>query len=107
MEGTQTRNVWRGMWLLLITAVLAGLGLVAWFWWQTPRAVREATPASSPISQQEVVNIFRKAAQEAPATTREACLREKLGPERYAVIRLSPQSMTPEERFQTLSCPRE
>lgn len=64
-------------------------------------AKRATTPAA-----ENVVEVFRKAARP-PASqddARQACIKEKLGAERYAALALNPNAATAEDQFKILPC---
>ncbi|TSC71670.1 MAG: hypothetical protein G01um101438_975 [Parcubacteria group bacterium Gr01-1014_38] len=94
--------------LLLVLLTVAVVGLAVWMSIGGSRVSRSpADSTAPPIPQQEVVGFFRKAAQERASAARQDCMREKLGPERYAAVTLSPQSTTTEEQFTLLPCYRQ
>ena len=94
--------------LLLTLLTVAVVGLAVWMITRGSRVARgPADRTASPIPQQEVVDVFRKAAQGRASAARQDCIREKLGPERYAAATLSPQSITVEEQFTLLPCYRQ
>lgn len=66
-----------------------------------PDAKRATTPAA-----ENIVEVFRKAAQPQAGQedARQACIKEKLGPERYAALSLNPSAATSEDQFKILAC---
>ena len=93
--------------LLLVVAVLL-LAIAVWFGrGRLPAGTRFLSlPSATPATPEtRVVDIFRKAAQGTRAgTEKENCIRERLGPERYAAISLNPGVTTPEDQFKILPC---
>lgn len=68
---------------------------------ERPGAKRATTPAT-----ENIVEVFRKAAQPpvGQADARQACVRGKLGAERYAALSLNPNAATAEDQFKILPC---
>lgn len=62
------------------------------------------TPSPPRAAAGTVVEVFRQAARQGGDTEREACLKAKLGPERYAALALNPNSATTEDQFKVLPC---
>lgn len=92
--------------LVVLAAFVFGglLGYAAGIQRSRPPAPRAAP---SPAAAAEVAGLFRAAAQKDQAareTARQTCLREKLGPERYAALVLNPSAATPADQFRILPC---
>lgn len=65
----------------------------------------ESAPPKQRAAAGNVAEVFRQAARQSGNTTRQDCLQEKLGPERYAALVLNPNAATTEDQFKILPCP--
>lgn len=88
--------------ILLILASLVVGGIIGYVGGR--RAAQQVVTAPSPSPRAEAVtDLFRSAARDA-AAKKAACLREKLGAERYAIIALNPNAATAEDQLKGLPC---
>lgn len=88
--------------LAIAIALVAGLA-VGFAVGKRQAAGPSESAGSLPQSAQNVVDVFRNAGQR-DDTARQACLKEKLGAERYAALVLNPNAVTTEDQFKVLAC---
>lgn len=91
----------------LIVAVVAAL-LVGVAVGYTIGTRGKGTGASATVpAAANVVELFRQAGRGGGTTSaQDACIRGKLGPERYAALALNPRAATAEDQFAILPCYR-
>lgn len=86
-----------------IISILAALAVGVVLGYALGQSTKD-TPAKQREAAEDAVQVFRRAARRDGDGERQACLREKLGSERYAALVLNPNAATAEDQFKILPC---
>lgn len=87
--------------IIAIAALAVGLALGYALGQQRSKSV---SPPRQQAAAGNVAEIFRQAARQGGDAERQACLKTKLGPARYAALALNPNAATTEDQFKVLPC---